>query len=171
MARRKKPVTLKKGNDENKEMLQRRLMEEERLKGTDEMLYELPDHLDDMAKVYYVFIVKELKHANILCNLDKPTIEQASDCLSKIRQCDDIINTEGVRVEQIDRYGNKQVKEHPMIKTKHTYLSRYQQLSNSLGLDPASRASLAAKAVEANMQEQDELLKILRGSEDEDDDE
>lgn len=166
MGRRKKPVALKRGNDENKEMLQKRLEEEKKLKGSDEMLYELPEYLDEMAKVFYVFIVKELKDADILCNLDRPTIEQAADCLSKIRQCDDIINKEGIRIKQIDRYGNKQIKEHPMVKTKHTYLSRYQQLSNSLGLDPASRASLAAKKVEANMEAQDELLKVLRDSED-----
>lgn len=126
MSRRKKPVSLYKGNDLNKETLEARLEQEERLKGTDEMLYELPDYLDDMAKQYYVIIVKELEDSKILCNLDKPTIEQAADCLSKIRQCDDMINEDGIRIVQIDRYGNQQDKEHPMIKTKHTYLARYQ---------------------------------------------
>ena len=168
MSRKKKPVALYKGNDLNKEQLEQRLAEEERLKGTDEMLYDLPEYLDDMAKQYYVFIVKELEDSKILCNLDKPTIEQAADCLSKIRQCDDIVNVEGVRIEQRDRYGNLQIKEHPMIKTKHTYLARYQQLSNALGLDPSSRASLAAKAVESKIEAQDAVLQILRDSEDED---
>lgn len=164
MSRRKKPVSLYKGNDLNKATLQARLEQEEKLRGTDEMLYDLPEYLDDMAKQYYVIIVKELEDSQILCNLDKPTIEQASDCLSKIRQCDDMINKEGIKVTQIDRYGNKQEKEHPMIKTKHTYLARYQQLSNALGLDPASRASLAAKAVEKALENEDPLLKLLKGA-------
>lgn len=164
MSRRKKPVALYKGNDLNKETLAARLEQEERLKGTDEMLYELPDYLDDMAKQYYVIIVKELEDSKILCNLDKPTIEQAADCLSKIRQCDDMINEDGIRIIQIDRYGNQQDKEHPMIKTKHTYLARYQQLSNALGLDPSSRASLAAKAVEKAIENEDPLLKLLKGA-------
>src|SRR5699024_7207227 len=112
------------------------------------MLFEIPEYLDDLSKGYYIFILNELKDTGVLCNVDKPTLEQTADCLSKIRQADEIINQEGIMVESMDRYGNITAKEHPMIKTKQTYLQRYMQLSNCLGLDPSARASLAAKKVE-----------------------
>lgn len=163
MARKKKPASLKTGKDENKAWINERLKEEEKLKGDNTLLYEIPEHLDNLAKEYYVFLVKELEESDILCNLDKPTLEQTADCLSKIRQADDEINADGLLIETADRYGVVTKKEHPAVRTKHTYLQRYMTLANALGLDPSSRASLAAKKVEAKSNNEDELLKILRG--------
>ena len=148
MARKSKPASMITGNDVSPEILKLRAEQEQRLKGTDEMLFEIPEYLDDLSKGYYIFILNELKDTGVLCNVDKPTLEQTADCLSKIRQADEIINQEGIMVESMDRYGNITAKEHPMIKTKQTYLQRYMQLSNCLGLDPSARASLATKKVE-----------------------
>ena len=163
MARKKKPASLKKGKDENKAWIESRMAEEEKLKGDNKMLYDIPDYLDELAQNYYVFLVKELEESDILCNLDKPTLEQTADCLSKIRQADEEINKDGLMLTTIDRYGAEIIKEHPAVRTKHTYLQRYMTLANALGLDPSSRASLAAKKVEAQNNQEDELLKILRG--------
>ena len=55
--------------------------------------------------------MNELKDTGVLCNVDKPTLEQTADCLSKIRQADEIINQEGIMVESMDRYGNISAKE------------------------------------------------------------
>lgn len=163
MARKKKPATLKTGKDENKAWIQSRMEEEDKLKGDNKLLYDIPEYLDELAQNYYVFLVKELEASDILCNLDKPTLEQTADCLSKIRQADEEINKNGLMLVTMDRYGMEIVKEHPAVKTKHTYLQRYMALANALGLDPSSRASLAAKKLEAKDKEEDELLKILRG--------
>lgn len=149
MARKSKPASMKTGNDVSPEVLKLREEQEQRLKGTDELLFEIPDYLDKLGKTYYLFLLNELKDTGVLCNVDKPTLEQTADCLSKIRQADQIINEEGIMVESADRYGNIQAKEHPMVKTKQTYLQRYMQLSNCLGLDPSARASLAAKKVDS----------------------
>lgn len=163
MARKKKPASLKTGKDENKAWIQERMEQEQKLKGDNTLLYKIPEHLDDLAKEYYVFLVKELEESDILCNLDKPTLEQTSDCLSKIRKADEEINADGLMIESADRYGVVSKKEHPAVRTKHTYLQRYMTLANALGLDPSSRAALAAKKVEAKTNNDDKLLKILRG--------
>ena len=60
-----------------------------------------------------------------------------------------------------DKYGNEIKKEHPMVKTQLAYAQRYSALANALGLDPASRASLASKKIEINEESNDDLLKIL----------
>ena len=135
MSRKKKPVALKTGKDENKAWIQSRIAEEEKLKGDNKMLYDIPEYLDELAQ----------------------------DCLSKIRQADEEINKDGLMLTTIDRYGAEVIKEHPAVRTKHTYLQRYMTLANALGLDPSSRAALAAKKVEAQNNQEDELLKILRG--------
>lgn len=146
----------------SKEWLEQRKREEENLRSDTNLLYDVPEHLDEMAKLYYQFLIKELESSCILCNLDIPTLEQTSDCLSKIRQADDILNEEGIMLKQENRYGEVKIIEHPMVKTKHTYLTRYVTLANALGLDPSSRAVLASRKLEAQGETDDELLKILR---------
>jgi P27 family predicted phage terminase small subunit len=160
--RPRKPATLKQGHSESKAQLEERAEAEKELTGNKDMLGEIPDHLDELAQEYYKFLVTELEISDILCNLDVPLLEQTADCLSKIRQADEIINKEGIIITQIDRYGNEQIKEHPAVNTKQKYLNQFRALSTQLGLSPASRAQLAGLKVEKKEQEEDPLLKILK---------
>lgn len=163
MSRKKKPVTLLKDTGVNKTTRENLKFLEDKYRGSAEQLAKVPEHLDPLARHYYRFLISELEISDLLSNLDKPIIEQTADMLSKIRMCDEIINNEGIMITTVDRYGTETKKEHPMIKTKHTYLQRFQQLSNELGLSPASRASLAALKIQENQEAQDPLLKILKG--------
>jgi P27 family predicted phage terminase small subunit len=163
VARPRKPASLKKGKSETKAQLKIREEAEKRLMGKDDLLKEIPDYLDPMAQAYYKFLVNELEISDILSNLDIPLLEQTADCLSKMRQCDDIINKEGLIIYQEDRYGNSQVKEHPAVGTKQKYLNQFRALSNQLGLSPASRAQLAGMKIEQKQEDEDPLLKILKG--------
>lgn len=76
---------------------------------------------------------------------------------------DEILNREGLIIYAVDRYGNDQVKEHPAVGTKQKYLTQFRALSTQLGLSPASRAQLAGMQVDAKTDEEDPLLKVLRG--------
>lgn len=163
MARPRKPATLKQGKSETKAQLEIRAEAERRLMGNDDLLQDIPDYLDPLAQAYYKFLVNELEISDILSNLDIPLLEQTADCLSKMRQADDIINEEGIILNTIDRYGNEIIKEHPAVSTKQKYLNQFRALSTQLGLSPASRAQLAGMKVEKQEQEEDPLLKILRG--------
>lgn len=161
MGRPKKPASLKKGNSESKEQLQERAELEENLMGSVDLIDTIPEYLDDLAKFYYKFLITELEISNILSNLDIPLLEQTSDCLSKMRQCDEILNRDGLIIDLIDRYGTQTIKEHPAVATKQKYLNQFRALSTQLGLSPSSRAQLAGMKVGEKEEEEDQLLKIL----------
>ena len=163
MARPRKPASLKKGKSESKAQLEVRAEEEKRLMGSDDLLHLVPDYLDELAQAYYIFLVKELEISDILSNLDIPLLEQTADSLSKMRQADEIINNEGLIINQEDRYGTAQIKEHPAVGTKQKYLNQFRALSTQLGLSHASRAQLAGMQIEKKEDDEDPLLKILRG--------
>lgn len=163
MGRRKLPASLKTGDTENKKQLKERHEMELTLKGSNDLVYSTPTHLDPLAKVYYEFLVDELKPTEILANLDIPLLEQTADCLSKIRQCEQMIDKLGLFYEEQDRYGHTKVVENVAVKTKMNLLTKYVQFSNLLGLSPSARAEIASKKIEAQQNQEDPLLKILNG--------
>jgi len=162
MSRLKKPASLKQGHSESKAQLEERAREEEKLKGNTDLFKNIPEHLDELAKTYYLFLITELEISDILSNLDIPLLEQTADCLSKMRQADDIINAEGIILSQKDRYGTDIIKEHPAVATKQKYLNQFRAMSQQLGLSPSSRAQLAGMKIEKKEEEEDPLLQILR---------
>ena len=78
-----------------------------------------------------------------------------------MRQCDEILNRDGLIINIIDRYGTNTIKEHPAVATKQKYLNQFRALSTQLGLSPSSRAQLAGMKVSEKEANDDELLKIL----------
>lgn len=163
MSRKKKPVSLLKTTAINKDTKDNLKKIEDKLKGSSDELIDVPEYLDDLAKKYYIFLLNELEIGDLLCNLDKPILEQTADCLSKIRKADEIINKDGLQILQFDRYGNEKAVENPMVKTKMLYLQRYQTLSNEIGLSPSARASLASLKLQEKQEMTDPLLQVLRG--------
>ncbi|HDR4366792.1 TPA: phage terminase small subunit P27 family [Bacillus cereus] len=162
MARPRKPASLKQGRSESSKDLKARQEQEKRLMGNDDKLHIVPDYLDSLAQAYYKYLVTELEISGVLTNLDIPLLEQTADAMSKIRQCDDIINAEGLRIKQKDKYGKDVVKEHPTVKTKMAYLGQFKSLSTQLGMSPSSRAQLAGMQVQAKEEEADPLLQLLK---------
>ena len=161
MARPRKPASLKKGKSESQAQLKERAEVEEQLMGAVDLVDTVPEYLDKLAQWYYKFLISELEISNILSNLDIPLLEQTSDCLSKMRQCDEILNRDGLIINIIDRYGTNTIKEHPAVATKQKYLNQFRALSTQLGLSPSSRAQLAGMKVSEKEANDDELLKIL----------
>lgn len=164
MPKPRKPAALKQGKSETKAQLQVREEQEQRLMGGTDMVKNVPEYLDSLAKAYYKYMITELEIGGLLSNLDIPLLEQTADALSKLRQCDDILNKEGIKIDQVDRYGNMMTKEHPTVKTKMAYLNAFKTLSSQLGMSPASRAQLAGMQVQAKEEESDPLLQLLKGS-------
>ena len=154
---------LKQGKSENKEQLARREAIEKQLMGNSDDVSSIPEYLSDEEKVYYKWLIDEIEICGIITNLDKPLLEQTANCLWVMHQCDEHIRANGVLVSKPDRFGLVEEKENPSIKIKLSYQSKYQTLCNSLGLSPASRASLAGKKAEAKENEEDPVLKVLRG--------
>lgn len=163
MSRMKSPASLKKGHTESKEQLKKREEMEKKLRGNDDIVYEIPQHLNDEEKMFYGFLIDELKTLNILSNVDTFLLEQTANCLYIMRECDEHIRQYGILVQKVDRYGNVEDKENPSIKVKLNYQTKYATLCNQLGLSPAARSALAGKQLEAKQEAEDPLLKALRG--------
>lgn len=162
ISRARKPALLKQGNSESKEQLKERAKMEEALKGNVDQFKNVPDHLDDLAQQYYRFLVSELEISDILSNLDIPLLEQTADCLSKTRQADEILNSDGIIISVTDKYGNITLKEHPAVNVKQKYLNQFRAMSQQLGLSPASRAQLAGMKIDQKNDEEDPLLQLLQ---------
>lgn len=162
MSRMKKPAVLKQGKSESKAQIKARQQIEEMLQGDDELVYSVPQNLDCKGQVFYKFIVEELRHSNILTNIDIPLLEQTADCLSKMRECDIMIEKNGLFYEELDRYGNSKIVENIAMKTKFNLMTKYNQFCNALGMSPSSRAALATKKAEVVENETDPLLKLLK---------
>lgn len=149
------------GNHHNKEQLKQMKDIEDNLKGSDNLLDEAPEYLSEIGKEYYYFIVGELKDRGILSNLDKPLIEQTADCLDKMFIADSILNEEGMFIDVINSRGEKQLKEHPAVKTKQAYLNQFRFCSGQLGMSPSARAQMAQFKIEAKEEADKPVNKIL----------
>ena len=84
MARAPKPVALQtaKMSKEEREIRQEA---EDRLKGDDSKVYEVPPGLNKKVAEIYMAIVNELKHANILNNLDVDLVSTTADAIYRLR--------------------------------------------------------------------------------------
>ena len=61
MARTKLPASLQKGNTWSKEDLEKMDRLEREMIGSDDAIEEVPEHLDEYAKIYYQYIIENLK--------------------------------------------------------------------------------------------------------------
>ena len=162
MVRPRKPASLKKGKSETKQHLEAREEVEQSLKGNSDLVFSVPDQLDELGEAYYKFLVEELRDANILSNLDIPILTQTSDALSKMEQADRFISEEGLIYYKYDKEGNREPKEHPAVGIKQKCLTQFRALSTQLGLSPSSRASLAEMNMQKEEDEEDPVLKVIR---------
>lgn len=163
MVRQRKPSSLKQGKSESKAQLAEREAIEKQLMGNADNVKSIPEYLTNEEKIYYEWLVNEIEICGLVTNLDKPLLEQTANCLWVMHKCDAHIREKGILVQKVDRFGLIEEKENPSIKVKLSYQSKYQTLCNSLGLSPSARAALAGKKIEAKENEDDPLLKMLRG--------
>ena len=163
MGRTRKPASLKAGKSETKEQLKRREALEKQLMGDTSNVQNIPEELTEEQAVYYKWLIREIEICGLITNLDIPLLVQTATTIDAIRICDDVLRRDGLFVEVYDKYGNLEVKEHAANKTKQSYMGKYGQLCNQLGLSPSARASLAGKKIEAKEEQEDPVLKALRG--------
>ena len=65
--------------------------------GNDDLVWIVPDDIDDYAQEYYQFLINEFSESGFLSNLDVPLLSQTADCLSKMKQADEILAREGIK--------------------------------------------------------------------------
>lgn len=163
LSRPRKPSSLKKGKSESKEQLAKREEIERQLMGNSDDVKSIPEYLNEEEKVYYKWLVNEIEICGLITNLDKPLLEQTANCLWVMNQCDEHIRKNGILIQKVDKFGLIEEKENPSIKIKLSYQTKYASLCNQLGLSPASRAALASRKMEAKENDEDPVIKVLRG--------
>ena len=165
MARPKKPASLQTGHTYSKAQLEEMARLEEDMCCSDDVVNIVPDYLNEYAKVYYRYLIDNLKESGInVCNLDRPLIETTADCLSKIYQCQIAINNEGLITTRTDKNGNKITSANPHIKIMHDFQAKFIQMSSTLGLTPSARSTIASiqiNNVEDNYSDEKERLDNL----------
>ena len=167
MARTKLPAKLQKGNTWSKEQLAELDRLEREMGGSDDIIDEIPEHLDEFGKVYYKYLIKNLRESKIpVSNLDKPTIEMVADCLSKIYQCQVAINEQGLTMKKIDKNGKEVLVANPHIKIMHDFQAKFIQMSSTLGLTPSARSTIASIRMNNAEDEQDNVMKIIKNLKD-----
>ena len=163
MARRKLPAAVLKGNTYSKSELEQLQRIEEEMLGFDDALDEVPEQLDDIGRIYYEYILNNLRETKIpICNLDKNTIILVADALSNIYKCQLDIKKRGLLVVKTERNGAENLAPNPSIKIMHDFENKYIQLSSQLGMTPSARSTLASMQLEQKAEDEDEVLNILK---------
>lgn len=163
MGRPKKPANLQTGHTHSKETLEEMARLEEEMCANDDIVYVVPDYLNEYAKIYYRYLIDNLKDSGIkICNLDRPLIETTADCLSRIYIARKAIDEQGMVIKKVDKNGNEQLVTSPYVKIHLDYMNKLTQLTSRLGLDPSSRSSLASMQIESKQEQEDPVLQILQ---------
>lgn len=148
-----KPVALQTGHISNAETEARRLAEE-KLKGNADITLCPPIELSESGKDLYTRIISLLPKG-FLSGGDTFTVGIVAEALDRMQCCQFRINTDGL----FDLEGY----ESEAVKTYERYAKIYDKFSSKIGLSPKDRASLAVLVLSDKTNQEDPLLKILRG--------
>lgn len=157
VARHSKPTSLSTGKI-GKEEIEKRKNQEEKLKGNDDLVYEPPKHLSKKEKELYSFLVEELRASGILNNLDVTILETTVDAIVRMKESNKLIKKYGLIVEKAD--GSLQ--RNPASTIYKDYNAIFNKCCMELGLSPSSRARLTVINVNAQKDNEDPLLKMMK---------
>lgn len=158
MARATKPAALQTAKM-GKEEREKRMEAEEKLKGDDSLVYQTPPGLSPKVAEIYTMIVEELRHANILNNLDIELISTTADAIYRLR----------IARKHLDKMGevimdpNGKLIKSPWVQITKDYQIIFHAGVRELGLSPSSRAKLALYKLETDEEysEEDEIFDNL----------
>lgn len=139
------------GNKMNQQRINELKTIEDALNGSNKDLINIPDKLSEDAQAYYVHLISVL-NLNILSNIDKPLLEQASSILAQIDECHEGLK-KGLVIETFDSKGNKVMKENPYTKVLKEREAAYLNISKLLGLNPSTRLDFSREISTENIKE------------------
>lgn len=156
-----KPVELKKGAI-TKDEYQARKSAEEKLKGKKRIPKTPPKYLDERAKKIYKNIITSLPE-DFLNNTDEYVVAIIADSLSKMQECQEIIKREGLLVEYTNTAGATNIDQNKAVLIYQKYCDIFKKYIGEIGLSPSTRSKMALIMKETEQQQEDPLLKVLRG--------
>lgn len=159
MAKASKPVALMKKNL-TKEEKARREEQETKLKGNDNLVYNVPPCLYSQEEQdTYAFLVEELKASKILNNLDIELLITCTDSIINMRKARDLIKRQGLVVVK----ENGTPVRNPATTIYKDYNAIYNKCCMELGLSPSARSKLSFINANAEREKADPLLNALKG--------
>lgn len=150
MARPSKSIKLSSKNLTQEEIQYKGEMED-KLKGKSNKL-KAPEYLTTFQKKIFNKIVDELAASDILGNLDIWILETCAIAIDRMQDIESMIN------EDQDLLINKS-----LMSAKDKYTKDFFRCCNELCLSPQSRAKLGNINIKAQEDEDDPLLKIIKG--------
>lgn len=144
MARKAKPIKLHlvSGNKAHltKKQIEERTKNEPKF-GADKI--RCPTWLDKIAKKEWNRIVKELKAAELMTNVDVTALAVYCDTYSKYIDATEQLSKEDLTYVYTNKSGAKNVVEHPLVRIAKGYAELMKKYAVEFGLTPASRAKIA----------------------------
>lgn len=128
-----------------------RIETEDKLKGDAKKL-EPSSRLNANQKKIFNYIVAELKPSKILGNLDAYMLEMGAIAIDRLQNIEKEIN------RNFELIYNKE-----LMAAKAKYTHDFLKFVNEACLSPQSRAKMGIMAANKQMEEQDPLLKVLKG--------
>lgn len=159
------PVGLKRGSI-TKEIFEKRQNVENKLKGVNILSKTPPSHLCKQGKKIYKNIVSSMPK-DIFNNTDEYVVSIVADSLARMQECQEIINREGLIVEYTNSAGATNYDQNKAVLIYQKYCEIFKKYIGEIGLSPSARSKLAIINMEQSQQDQDPLLKILGGGNDE----
>lgn len=151
MARPCKSASLLTESSQTKEEIEKRIENEEKLKGNADMI-DPPDYLNENQKDLFYFIKKELDESKLLSNLDVYILSKSVIAIDRLQYIEEKINQNPKLMLQSQFMANKKA-----------YDADFFRCCNELSLSPQSRAKLSNINLLAEQEKEDPLMKALRG--------
>ena len=151
MPRPSKSAELLASCSQTKEEIRIRKERENRLKGGENELNP-PTYLSKEQKKIFRNIVSELKASGILGNLDVYILAQCSIAIDRLQTIEAEINADP-----------SLLRDTKLISSKEKYAKDFYRCCNELSLSPQARAKMANINLQQKQEQEDPLLKVLRG--------
>lgn len=158
-----KPIALVNG-DVTKKLKTEREEEEKKLKGNSDKIEKPPTWLSKNAKKEYRKIIEEIKNLDIVTNIDIDLVAIIADLFATIKECEKMIQEQGLFIEAKNSRGYTQILENPAFKTKHKcedMLKKY--LAEVPIFSPSGRAKMSILSTQKKEEDNDVLLQVLKG--------
>lgn len=151
MSRPSKSARVLHPKSQTKDEINTRIETEDKLKGDCERL-EPSDRLNANQKKIFKYIVAELRPSKILGNLDTYMLEVGAIAIDRLQNIEKEINRDFSMIY------NKE-----LMAAKSKYTHDFLKFVQEACLSPQSRAKMGIMAANKKMEEQDPLLKVLKG--------
>lgn len=158
MAKPRVPMELQ-SKKVSKEEREARIEAERKLVGDRDLLLRPPSYLNKQEKKIYKELIKPLLHIESLGNSDREIFAIMANAKAMMIEAKKSIESDGMLIPKMDRFGNVEMKENPCIKIYKDYESIFNKNQSQIGLSASARTKLVQ--IKQEKEEQSELDNIL----------